>query len=353
MTSLLEIRGLSVRLRLADGNLSVLDRVNITVPRGRIIGVVGESGCGKTTLARAILGALPPVVAEVTNGAIVFDGVNLLTLRREVLRRDILGRRICLIPQDPSTAFHPMFTVGAQISDLVRQKGVGAPSPLRWFRGPDAHARQEIIEAIRAVRIPDPESALQKLPGRLSGGQLQRMMIAMALLPKPDLIVADEPTTALDVTVQAQVLRLLRNLVTQRGLSMILTTHDLGVAYEICDEIVVMYAGQDMEHAPTSAFFESPRHPYTRHLLESLPQRGGRWTKDTPKDPVLPNPNTQGCRYHPRCRFVDARCLAAQPTLEPVESGHSVRCFNHERVEASSIEGAKPLVPVLRESPAS
>ena len=275
---LLEIGDLRLGFRTELGFARVLDGVNLTVGRGRIMGLVGESGCGKTTLARAILAVLAPN-ARIEGGTVRFDGMDLLGLPRARFEHEVKGRRITFVPQDPYGAFNPLFRVGDQIMELMkwksprREPGERGLGPL-LTRYPSARRkadRDAVLALLDEVQIPDPTRALTKLPGEFSGGQRQRLLIAMALMTKPDLIIADEPTTALDVTIQAQILKLLKRLARQHGVTILLTTHDLGTAYEICDEITVMYAGQDVETAPVATFFKHPCHPYTARLLESLP----------------------------------------------------------------------------------
>src|SRR5499425_545421 len=218
--------------------------------------------------------------------------------------------------------------------DLMKWKspraGDGATAPSLLHRYPRQRYRADreaVLDLLRAVQIPDPARALRRLPHEFSGGQRQRLMIAMALLPRPDLIIADEPTTALDVTIQAQILRLLRALVKERGVSVLFTTHDLGTAHEICDRVVVMYAGQEMEAAPNDIFFARPAHPYTRRLLDSVPSPGGE-LRDIPGEvPSLVAPPT-GCRFHPRCDYATAECRADRPALRGLGDGHSVRCHH-------------------------
>jgi peptide/nickel transport system ATP-binding protein len=300
------------------------------------VGLVGESGCGKTTLARAILGILPESGGRIRSGEIHFKGRDLLRTNPGVVHEAVRGRAITFIPQDPWSSWSPLFSVGAQITDLMKWKSprlAGArrgrwPALLRGYPGARRRAdREAALELLRAVQIPEPERALGRLPHELSGGQRQRLMIAMALLPGPDLIIADEPTTALDVTIQAQILRLLRELVKERGVSVLFTTHDLGTAYEICDRVVVMYAGQEMESAPTGVFFDRPAHPYTRRLIESLPVPGGE-IRDIPGEvPTLIDPPS-GCRFHPRCDYATAECRARRPDPRDVRGDHRVRCVH-------------------------
>jgi peptide/nickel transport system ATP-binding protein len=296
---------------------------------------VGESGCGKTTLARAVLGILPPA-ARVRGGEIHFRGRELLRAPGRLVNDQIRGRAITFIPQDPFSSFNPVFTVGAQITDLMKWKSPRRNGARAWgwpgVLSGDARRRQRadreaILEAVRAVQIPEPARALRRLPHELSGGQRQRLMIAMALLPQPDLVIADEPTTALDVTIQAQILRLLRQLVKERGVSVLFTTHDLGTAHEICDRIVVMYAGQEMESAPTDAFFGRPAHPYTRRLLESLPSPDTEIREIPGEVPSLIQPPS-GCRFHPRCDRATDECRADRPASRDLGAGHDVRCHH-------------------------
>jgi len=335
--ALLAVRGLRVDFLTDRGPAQVLDGITLDIAPGEVVGLVGESGCGKTTLARAILGVLPSGPARIRGGEVRFKGVDLLREDPRVVNDRVRGRAITFIPQDPFTSFSPVFPIGTQIMDLMKWKsprGDGAPRSV-WSRYPRERRRADreaVLEILRAVQIPEPERALRRLPHEFSGGQRQRLMIAMALLPRPDLVIADEPTTALDVTIQAQILRLLRALVKERGVSVLFTTHDLGTAHEICDRVVVMYAGQEMEAAPTDAFFGRPAHPYTRRLLASIPD-AGREIRDIPGEvPSLVAPPS-GCRFHPRCDFATAKCQAERPAPRILAEAHAVRC--HHPVSAA------------------
>ena len=335
---LLSVRQLEVDFVTDQGVARVLDRISLEIGPGEVVGLVGESGCGKTTLARAILGVLPASAARVRGGEILFKGRDLLKEDPRRLNDEVRGRAISVIPQDPFSSFNPVFTVGSQVMEVMKWKSPRRPATGSGTRGvrallgryPRERFRADhdaVLETLRAVQIPEPRRALGRLPHEFSGGQRQRLMIAMALLPGPDLVIADEPTTALDVTIQAQILRLLRGLVKDRGVSVLFTTHDLGTAHEICDRVVVMYAGQEMEAAPTDAFFHRPRHPYTRRLLESLPSPGGE-IRDIPGEvPSLIDP-PGGCRFHPRCEHATAECRTERPGREAIETDHHVRCHH-------------------------
>ena len=334
MAELLAVRGLSVDFVIDRGRAQVLDGINLDVAPGEVVGLVGESGCGKTTLARAILGILPAGAARIRGGEVRFKGTDLLREDPRAVNDHVRGRAITFIPQDPFTSFSPVFPVGTQIMDLMKWKSplVGAgprPTPPfgRYPRERWRADRESVLEMLRAVQLPEPARTLRRLPHEFSGGQRQRLMIAMALLPRPELIIADEPTTALDVTIQAQILRLLRALVKERGVSVLFTTHDLGTAHEICDRVVVMYAGQEMEAAPTDAFFTRPAHPYTRRLLDSVPSPDGDLHDIPGEVPSLVEP-PPGCRFHPRCDYATAECRAERPALRALGVGHSVRCHH-------------------------
>jgi peptide/nickel transport system ATP-binding protein len=340
VSALLEVRNLFVNIVTDDGTARVLDGVNLTIGRGEVVGLVGESGCGKTTLARTILGILPEPQSRVESGQALFDGADLLALSSREMQTRVRGKRITFIPQDPFASLNPVFTLGAQIGDLMKWKSPSRPereSSLVERLWPDlfkpyrgrrrAQDRQAIFEMLQDVQIQNPKGALRKYPHEFSGGQRQRLLIAMAMLPQPELIIADEPTTALDVTIQAQVLKLLRRLVKDRNISVLFTTHDLGTAYEVCDRIVVMYAGQEVEAAPTPVFFSKPTHHYTQRLLESLPHPD-KEIRDIPGEipSVLDAP--AGCRFHPRCVAAQSDCCVSRPPITRPGQDHLVRCFH-------------------------
>lgn len=315
---LLTVTDLSVHFHMDRGVVKALDGAEFRIGKGEVVGLIGESGCGKTTMARSVLRVLPPG-GRVVQGSISFKGKDLLAMEEKELNSSVRGRMITLIPQDPFNSFNPVFSVGAQIRDIQKWKGEG-----KSRRGVD---EDKIWEMLNQVQIPSPGSQLKKYPYQFSGGQRQRIMIAMALLPSPDLVIADEPTTALDVTVEAQILRLMSELVRGKEISVLFITHDLGVASEVCERIVVMYAGQDMEDGPADVLFSDPRHPYTVELLESLPNPQGN-IRDIPGEvPSLIHP-PPGCRFNPRCPAATESCSAEKPQRVEVGPGHWVRCFH-------------------------
>jgi peptide/nickel transport system ATP-binding protein len=334
--TLLDVVNLGLGFHGDGGFAHVLDGVNLSIKPGEIMGLVGESGCGKTTLARAVLGVLPRNTLQVMSGAIRFRDIDMLA-PREAKRQDAArGSAVTFIPQDPFTSFNPVFTIGEQIEDLMKWKSplrrtgrsVRMPSLLAPYpRDRRRLDREKIMETLDSVQLPQPAQILRKYPHEVSGGQRQRLMIAMALLPEPDLIIADEPTTALDVTIQAQILGLLRRLANERGVAVLLTTHDLGSAYEICDTITVMYAGQEVEAAPIDIFFNDPAHPYTAKLLASRPGGGGDGITGIPGEvPSFYEP-PPGCRFAPRCDLASPAC-ARRPPAATRATDHVVRCFH-------------------------
>jgi oligopeptide/dipeptide ABC transporter ATP-binding protein len=318
----LSVEDLRVAIPTDDGVAQILDAVDLAIPHGRIIGVVGESGCGKSTLVRAVLGILPRA-ARVESGRILFGGDDLLRLGQAELTRRIRGREISFIPQDPFLALNPVFTVGTQLLEIMRWHAAGGE------RSRDLH-RARLVELLRAVQLPDPEQALGRYPHQFSGGQRQRLLIAGALACRPRLVIADEPTSALDVTTQLQILRLLRDLVTRFGVSMLFVTHDFGVVAQLCDDVMVMYAGQSVEAGRTVEIIDRPRHPYTQMLIACHPDRSRDLTgiPGTVPSPLVP---PAGCRFHPRCPASRAACSTERPG-SVVGKGHAVSCvLYHDR----------------------
>jgi peptide/nickel transport system ATP-binding protein len=313
--ALLKVSNLAVTLSGDEGTARVLDRVDLEIARGRIVGVVGESGCGKSTLIKAILGVLPPR-SRIEAGEILFEGLDLARLPSDVLAREVRGSAIGFIPQDPFLALNPVFKVGTQMLETMRWH---APAHMK------GRHRERLVELLRAVQVPDPEQALERYPHEFSGGQRQRLLIAAALSCQPRLLIADEPTTALDVTTQQQVLGLLRDLVAELGLAMLFVTHDFGVVAQLCDEVSVIYAGQTVEAAPTRRLIDEAAHPYARLLLACHPDRA----TDLGGIPgSVPSPFTPptGCRFHPRCPLAVAECAGARPVMEETAARHGVAC---------------------------
>lgn len=322
--SILEINGLRVSIATDDGVARVIDYADLRIRSGTIVGVVGESGCGKSTLVRAILGILPRA-GKIDAGTMRFDGHDLLGLDRDKILRQIRGRDIGFIPQDPLLAMNPVFKIGTQLMEVFRSHKSKAPRS-----GPDAadgpeDSRQRLIELLRLVQIPEPEAILDRYPHQISGGQRQRLLIAGALMLNPSLVIADEPTTSLDVTTQLETLRLLKELTRRFGLSMLFITHDFGVVAQLCDYVTVMYAGQTVESAPTRALLDNPQHPYTRALLACHPER----SRDLAGIPgIVPSPlrAPSGCRYRTRCPAAMERCATARPETILLPGEAAVAC---------------------------
>ena len=318
MTDLLSIEDLRTVFRTPAGEIAAVDGVSLSVQRGKTLGIVGESGCGKSVLSLSAMRLVPPP-GRIASGRIMFDGQNLLDLPDDGMRA-LRGRRIAMIFQEPMTSLNPVFTVGDQITDAMRAHERGASS---------ASLKARAIAALDRVRIPAPTRRFDEYPHQMSGGMRQRVMIAMALACEPDLLIADEPTTALDVTVQAQILDLLRDLQQQTGMAIILITHDLGVVAEMADEVAVMYAGRVVERTTAKAIFDDPQHPYTLGLLGSIPKLDENSTRLLAIEGAVPPPFAlpTGCRFHPRCVFANAACAATDPALRAIGPAHQVACL--------------------------
>jgi peptide/nickel transport system ATP-binding protein len=318
MIPALSVRGLKVSFRTDAGIASVLDDVGLTLERGQVLGVVGESGCGKSTLIRTIMGILPGA-ATVNAGEIIFEGENLLAFTENELNEQIRGSRIGFIPQDPLLSLNPVFKVGTQLLEIMRD------------HAPEGTLRRDhvprLVDLLRRLQVPDPEAALQRYPHQFSGGQRQRLLIAAALACSPGLVIADEPTTALDVTTQHEILLLLRELVDELGISLLFVTHDLGVVAELCDTICVIYAGQTVESGPVDAVLRAPSHPYTRALLACHPERAVGFN-GIPVTVPSPLHMPSGCRFAPRCGYAEPRCSDALPHRTRRPSHADVRCLH-------------------------
>ena len=314
--ALLELRGLTVDFATDDGVVHAVDGLDLALRRGRTLGLVGESGCGKSVTSLAIMGLLPPENSMVS-GQVMFEGRDLLSLDAHLIR-DLRGARLAMIFQEPMTSLNPAYTIGDQIIQAIqRHQGLDK-----------AAARARAIEVLKLVRISVPEKRVDDYPHKLSGGMRQRAMIAMALACGPQLLIADEPTTALDVTIQAQILDLMRALRRDTGTAIILITHDLGVVAEMADDVAVMYAGQIVERAAVRDLFARPEHPYTVGLLGSIPrldERRERLPSIEGRVPDMTRPPA-GCRFAARCPFVEPECRAAPPQLIEVAPGHLSRC---------------------------
>lgn len=312
----LSVSGLKTAIKTRNGNLYPVDGVDLELPKGKIIGLVGESGCGKSMMANSIMGLLPKNVS-VESGTIEFEGKNLLTCSKEE-RRHLYGDKITLIFQDPMTSLNPVIRVGKQVEEVLH---------LHRHLSKE-EAKREVVEMFATMGIPEPEKRYQSYPHQLSGGLRQRVMISAAMICRPEVLIADEPTTALDVTIEAQILRHMKKLQEEEGTSVLLITHDLGVVAEVCDLVYVMYAGKIVERAPVRELFHHPAHPYTVGLLNSLHSRNtGRTLKSIPGMVPTLDQMPAGCRFAPRCAFATDQCQAREPELLEIRSGHFCRCF--------------------------
>ena len=325
MSALLEVRGLRAGFDTDAGYVEVLDGVSFELASGETLGLVGESGCGKSVSALSIMNLLPKPAGKITAGSIEFHNRDLVVLPQEEMH-DVRGNRISMIFQEPMTALNPVHRIGNQIVEAVKLHEPDLPR---------TNARQRALEMLERVGIPAPDQRLKEYPHQLSGGMRQRVMIAMALAMQPDLLIADEPTTALDVTIQAQILDLLREMQRESGMAILFITHDLGVIAELCDRVTVMYAGCVVEQASVSQLFSSPRHPYTQGLLRSIPILDG-----IPKQPLATIPGVvpalidmpDGCRFRNRCPNAEKDCELESPELKETLERH-IAC-HHPFTEA-------------------
>jgi peptide/nickel transport system ATP-binding protein/oligopeptide transport system ATP-binding protein len=323
MDKLLKVKDLKTYFYTDDGVVKAVDGVDFDVESGKTIGIVGESGCGKSITAMSILRLIPSPPGKIVNGRITFNGEDLLEVSENKIR-DIRGNDISMIFQEPMTSLNPVFTVGFQISEVL----------MLHQHMTEEEARKRTIEMIKIVGIPRAEKIVDEYPHQLSGGMRQRVMIAMALACQPKLLIADEPTTALDVTIQAQILELMNDLKSRLNTSIMLITHDLGVIAEMADHVIVMYAGKVVEDAPVYELFDNPKHPYTIGLMTSIPSLIEEGKRLENIKGSVPNPLylPRGCYFNPRCKWATDECKKSQPALRELSSNHKVSCFRAEEV---------------------
>jgi oligopeptide/dipeptide ABC transporter ATP-binding protein len=316
--ALLEVRGLRTLFASERGEVRAVDGVDFRLERGRTLGIVGESGCGKSVTALSIMGLVPQPPGRIAAGEVRFEGEDLLKASPQRLR-DLRGDQLSMIFQEPMTSLNPAFQVGDQIAEVLLHH--------RTLTRDEAH--EKTVEMLHKVRIPSPEARAKEYPHQLSGGMRQRVMIAMALACNPKLLIADEPTTALDVTIQAQILELMRALREELGTAIILITHDLGVIAELADDVIVMYAGQVVERCAVPRLFAEPQHPYTIGLLGSIPRLDLEQERLSAIEGFVPDAAAmpKGCRFHPRCPFSIEKCRTEEPPLIEVTQGHLASCW--------------------------
>ncbi|MBL8832999.1 MAG: ABC transporter ATP-binding protein [Rhodospirillales bacterium] len=319
MTALLEVEDLKTYFAVDGGEFRAVDGVSFRIGEGRTLGIVGESGCGKSVTSLSVMGLVPKPGGRIAGGSIRFRGRDLATLPESEMRA-LRGAEIAMIFQEPMTSLNPAFTIGNQLVEGI----------VRHRRLSPADAKAHAIEMLRRVRIPAPEQRFDEYPHKLSGGMRQRAMIAMALACDPKLLIADEPTTALDVTIQAQILDLLRRLREETGTAIVLITHDLGVIAELAHDVVVMYAGKIVEKAPVARLFAWPQHPYTIGLLGAIPQLHRTRARLATIEGTVPSlaDLPSGCRFAARCPFADERCRTSEPPMRDLAGGHAVACWH-------------------------
>ena len=313
--NILDVKNLNLGFNCENGFRQALYNVNFSLEKGKMFALVGESGCGKTMSAMSILQLLPKT-AKITGGEIIFDGKNLLNCTQNEMQK-IRGAKIALIPQDPMTSLNPLYTVGDQLLEVLKVH--------QNLEGKKAF--QKAIEAFEMVQIPCPEVRLKSYPHEFSGGMKQRAIIAMALCCNAEILIADEPTTALDVTIQAQIMKLLKKIKEQTQTAIMLITHDLALVGENADEVSVMYAGRIVENAPADEFFQTPNHPYSKALLNAIPSNKGEKLETIPGHPPTIQQTIDGCKFHPRCKFCMDICKKEIPPMFTVGQNHNSACF--------------------------
>ena len=321
---LLEVKNLKVSFKIGKKKLTAVDNVTFSLDRGKVIGIVGESGCGKSVTATSIMRLVSPSVCEIDeNSQILFEGED-LSKASEARMRKVRGNEISMIFQEPMSSLNPVYRIGDQMLEMIRTHHREIPKK---------EALKQCIEMLARVGIPSPEQRIREFPHQMSGGMRQRVMIAMALLCQPKLLIADEPTTALDVTIQAQILRILKKLAEESDTSVILITHDMGVVAEMADHVMVMYAGKSVEYGTAEDIFDHPMHPYTQALLSAIPEADPNKAKANQRIPIkgeIPSPINppKGCKFHTRCRYCTEICKNVTPQFEEVEPGHFVACHH-------------------------
>ncbi|AWE08726.1 peptide ABC transporter ATP-binding protein [Lysinibacillus sp. 2017] len=317
--AILEVKELETTFFTDSGNVAAVDRISFSIHEGEVLAIVGESGCGKSVTSLSIMGLVPSPPGKITNGEVLLKGEDISKFSDKQMRK-IRGNDIAMIFQEPMTSLNPLFTIGNQLVEAI---SIHHP---KWSK---KEAKNRAIEMMKLVGLPRAEELIKDYPHQLSGGMRQRVMIAMALVCNPKVLIADEPTTALDVTIQAQILKLIRELNERLNTAVLLITHDLGVVAETCERVIVMYAGQIVEEAPVNEIFKNPQHPYTKGLIQSVPDM--RFKKDSlysiPGNVPKPGSITTGCRFAPRCEFAFERCMMENPPLYETSSSHQGRCF--------------------------
>ena len=328
--NLLDIENLTTAFKTYDGEVVAVNDVTLHVRKGEILGLVGESGCGKSVTSLSVMGLLPRKNSKIKSGRILFEGQDLSKLSQKKYAK-IRGLDLAMIFQEPMTSLNPVFTIENQLREVLQNHNKKLTK---------AECRERILDILRKVGIPGPENVIRQYPHQLSGGMRQRVMISMALANESKLLIADEPTTALDVTIQAQILELLKKLADEEGLTIILITHDLSVVAEICDRVAVMYCGRFVEKAERDDFYNNPQHPYSQGLLDCIPYigRGDSILPHIPGNVMHPADDKGGCSFAPRCKYATDHCREQVPPLFVVGKNHVSRCWRHEGMEEATGE---------------